>query len=252
MIVTGALRNGVFVGRAGQPRDEVPLEVHEEELAVGPAEPMTGFGRGAADHRAARRPPTRSLAALTGRARARREWVVSARRAVYALAALLTARGGRARVGVPALGLLVRPRRRQLLDHHADLLQADRDVVEPGRLAAAVGVGAVALLGGGAVRHAATATARSCPRRPPCSAALATFFCALLVFKVSPFTHDREPARRGRRAQPAAAPPEHDVPPADALLGLRRVLDPVRVRDRRARSRAGSTPTGSARPAASR
>ena len=37
---------------------------------------------------------------------------------------------------------------------------------------------------------------------------------------------------RGRRAQPAAAPPEHDDPPPDALLGLHAVRDPVRVRGR--------------------
>ena len=44
----------------------------------------------------------------------------------------------------------------------------------------------------------------------------------------------RRAAGRGHRAEPAAAPPEHDDPPADALLGLHAVRDPVRVRDRRA------------------
>ena len=39
-------------------------------------------------------------------------------------------------------------------------------------------------------------------------------------------------AGRGRGAQPAAPPPRDGDPPADALLGLRPVLDPVRVRDR--------------------
>ena len=39
---------------------------------------------------------------------------------------------------------------------------------------------------------------------------------------------------RGRRPQPAAAAPGDGDPPADALLGLRAVVDPVRVRDRRA------------------
>ena len=59
-------------------------------------------------------------------------------------------------------------------------------------------------------------------------------------------------AAGGRRAQPAAAPPEHDVPPADALLGVHAVRDPVRVRRRRADRAPASTPSGSARRAASR
>ena len=52
-------------------------------------------------------------------------------------------RGGGARGGLPALGLLGRARRRPLVDHDPALLQADRDVVEPGRLAAALGLGAL-------------------------------------------------------------------------------------------------------------
>ncbi len=47
-----------------------------------------------------------------------------------------------------------------------------------------------------------------------------------------PVRHAGGPAARGRRAQPAAAPPGDDDPPADALHGLRRLLDPVRLRDR--------------------
>ena len=50
----------------------------------------------------------------------------------------------------------------------------------------------------------------------------------------SPFETLGPRAGRGRRPQPAAAAPEHDDPPADALLGLHAVHGPVRVRDRRA------------------
>ena len=48
-----------------------------------------------------------------------------------------------------------------------------------------------------------------------------------------PVRPPRPGAGRGRRAQPAAAPPGDGDPPADALLGLRLLVDPVRVRDRR-------------------
>ena len=40
------------------------------------------------------------------------------------------------------------------------------------------------------------------------------FFAALLVFSASPFTSLARAAARGRGPQPAAAPPEHDDPPA--------------------------------------
>ncbi len=60
------------------------------------------------------------------------------------------------------------------------------------------------------------------------------FFCALLVFLESPFTTLAAPPAEGTGPQPAAAPPEHDDPPADALLGLHAVRGPVRVRGRRA------------------
>ena len=60
------------------------------------------------------------------------------------------------------------------------------------------------------------------------------FFCGLLVFLESPFTTLAAPPAEGVGPQPAAAPPEHDDPPADALLGLHAVRGAVRVRDRRA------------------
>ena len=64
---------------------------------------------------------------------------------------------------------------------------------------------------------------------------VAAFFLLLMVGWENPFDTLADAAGRGRRAQPAAAPPGDDDPPADALHGLRRLLDPVRVR-RSARS----------------
>src|SRR4051812_13464926 len=62
---------------------------------------------------------------------------------------------GRARVRLRALGLLLRAGRQQLLDRHAALLPADRDVVEPAGLAAAVGLPALGLLEPGPARDPA-------------------------------------------------------------------------------------------------
>ena len=67
-----------------------------------------------------------------------------------------------------------------------------------------------------------------------------------------PVRHARDRAGRGRRPEPAAAAPGDDVPPADALHGLRRLHDPVRVRDRRADHAPHGRRSGSARRAASR
>ena len=62
----------------------------------------------------------------------------------------------------------------------------------------------------------------------------AVVFGLMLVVYANPFAAGESGARRGHGAQPAPAPPEHDDPPADALLGLHAVGDPVRLRDRRA------------------
>ena len=175
----------------------------------------------------------------------------SARRADLRATRPARGRDGPARGGLRALGLLVRAGRAELVDRHADLLQADRDVVEPGRLAAPVGLPAVALLERRAVpdpppaaRHRAVRDggARRRGRLLPVPDALLR----------QPVRHAREPARGGQRAQPAAAPPGDDVPPADALHGLRRLHDPVRVRGRRAAQAAHRRRSGSARRAGSR
>ena len=72
------------------------------------------------------------------------------------------------------------------------------------------------------------------------------FFCAAARVPRVAVHHAGGAAGRGRRPEPAAAPPEHDDPPADALLGLHAVRGPVRVRDRRADHAAGSARSGSA------
>ncbi len=65
---------------------------------------------------------------------------------------------------------------------------------------------------------------------------LGAFFAAMLDLpRVAVRPHDRAGAGRGRRPQPAAAAPEHDDPPADAVLGVHAVRGAVRVRGRRAR-----------------
>ncbi len=50
-----------------------------------------------------------------------------------------------------------------------------------------------------------------------------------------PIRDDLLATARRSRPQPAPAAPEHDDPPADALLGVRRLHDPLRLRDRRPR-----------------
>ncbi len=86
-------------------------------------------------------------------------------------------------------------------------------------------------------------TRRSLRRVAPYATAvllgLASFFASLLIFLETPFGKSVVVAGRGQRPQPAAAPPEHDDPPPDALLGLHAVRDPVRVRDRGADRAAG-------------
>ena len=59
------------------------------------------------------------------------------------------------------------------------------------------------------------------------------FFIGLALFASNPFQELSPAPARGRRPEPAAAPSQHAHAPADGLLGLRLLHDPVRVRDRR-------------------
>ena len=191
-----------------------------------------------------RRSTARARAGATGSTRA------AARSTRWRAADDRGLRGPRDRL--PALGLPLRRRRHALVDDDADLLHGRRRVVLAGGLAAAVGVAAVAVVEPRALPRRAGACATSRPTRPRCCWASARSSPALLVFAASPFDTRRARAGRGHGPEPAAAPPEHDDPPPDALLGVHA------VRGARSPSRSGrwscgaSTPSGSARRAASR
>ena len=193
-------QDGHLRRRARHPGDQVPVEVHggEEIHSLGSAALALAFltalfaGRRGADRR-----------------RGDRRWVDSSRRAVYALCGLLTICVDRARGRhSPRDDFSFAARRRPLLDDDADLLQADRDVVEPGRLAAALGLGALDRLQRGPLRH---------PQPPPRDRPLRDRGAdgdRRLLRRADAVRARRPPvhpaltgAGRGRRAQPAAAPP---------------------------------------------
>ena len=190
-------------------------------------------------------------ASLYGARAGRADWV-----GVGAAGRLRPRRAGhgglrRPRAGVPALGLLVRGRRLALVDDHADLLPGRRVVVVAGGLAAAVAVAAGAVVqpravprppapaGRRALRAGGAARPRGVLRRPARVRGVAVPDAA-------------RGADRGRGAQPAPAPPEHDDPPPDAVLGVHAVRGALRLRRRGAGRAAASTRSGSRRRAASR
>ena len=167
-------------------------------------------------------------AALVGRTRRSPLGRLLAPRRLCALRTADPLRGG-AGGGVPAQRLLIPARRRPLLDHDAVLLPADLDVVEPGRLAAALGLGAFDRLQRRSLRD---------PRQIARAGALrdrgADGGWRLLrragPFRVQSLRASEPGAGRGLGAEPAAAPPEHAHAPADALLGLRLLHGAVCVR----------------------
>ena len=134
---------------------------------------------------------------------------------------------------VPALGLLFQRGRGPLVDDHADVLQDDRAVVLTGGLAAAVGVAAVAVVEPRAVPDARQgARDRALRDRDP--ARLRHLLLVADGVLRKPVRDHLKPARRGRRPGSAAASPQHDDPPADAVFGVHAADDPVRVRGGRA------------------
>ena len=148
-------------------------------------------------------------ASLYGARRGRPAWVDRGRRAVYALAAMLTVAFAILEVAFLrsdfSFAVVAGP-----LEHdHADVLQGDRDVVLAGGLAAALGLAAVAVVGARAAPDARRRCATSRRTRRRSLLGFAAFFTMLCVFFVQPV---RDAARRraggGRGAQPAAAPPE--------------------------------------------
>ena len=191
-------------------------------------------------------------AALYGGVKNDRRWVESSRRAVYAAAALLTVCVDRAGGGVPSRRLLGRAGRGPLLDDHADALQDDRDVGEPGRVAPAVGLGPLARVERGAVRHPAQAPrGRAVGDRGPVRAG------GLLLRPDA----DRRRGVPVRAAQPGAGGRASGSTRCSAIRRWRstrrcstRATSSSRSRSRSRSARSspvGSTPAGSARPAAS-
>ncbi len=143
------------------------------------------------------------------------------------------------RGGVPPLGLLVRPRRRPLLDDDATRLQDDGALGKPGRVAPPVGVGPLSRLVGRPLRDPPQAPGRGAvgdrgPVRP-----------RRLLHRPHAPGRRCQPVRaaqpgpgRGHGAESAPSPPGDGDPPAHALFGLRPLLDSVRLRDRRAQGAA--------------
>ena len=173
-------------------------------------------------------------ASLYGARAGGRAWVDSGRRAVYATAGVLLVRLRGARGGVPALGLRAQRRRRPLLDHHARPSTAPPRCGPRRRARCCCGSSLLgAVVEPDAVPHP-PAGARGRALRDRRAARLRRLLLLAAGVPREPVRPRADRGGRGRRAQPAAAPPEHDDPPPDALLGLHAVRDPVRVRDRRA------------------
>ena len=176
------------------------------------------------------------IAAIVGRAHARpaarHERAARARR----LLRLRRGRLGRARDGHRAPRLPLRERRRALLARGAAAVSDLVVLVEPGGLAAAL-----------AARPQRSLGARHLPAPPPLARADAVSGGVpgrrLRVLRVrdelrGQSVRDRRPgAARRRRARAVAAEPVHAHAPAAALPRLRRLHDPVRVRDGGARQR---------------
>ena len=224
MIVTGKLQDGTFVGAARQPDHEVPVEVHHHHAG---AVQLTIFGSallaaallgralrggGRRPRRPDRRPALGRLLPPGGLCRGR----------------LAHHRGGPARDRFRQQRLPLRAGRRPLLDHHAHLLQADRDVVQPGGLAAALGLGAVAGLERGPL-HDAPPPPRDRPLGDGDPGRAWLVLHRADDLQGAALRASRSGACGGRRPDAAAAQSVYGGAPADALLGLRAVVDPVRL-----------------------
>ena len=217
-------------GRARLARHEVPVEVHQ-----GRAVQLTMAGVGSACLAVALLTAAYAVgASLYGARTGRREWVTSGRRAIYCIAGLLRDRLRAAR-GRPSCARTSRSRWWP---------RAPRPTRRPSTRSPRCGrrrTGSLLLwatllslfLERGAVPDPPLA-ARDRAVRDRRARRDRRLLPAADGRLGEPVRHAREPAGRGRGPQPAAAPPGDDDPPADALHGLRRLLDPVRVRHRRA------------------
>ena len=164
---------------------------------------------------------------------AARDWVDSGRRAVYALAGLMLLAFALLEIAFLrndfSFGVVAQTSSTTIPIFY----KLAAPVVLAAGVAAAVGDAAVVLVEPGAVPDPPPAAARSRPGRPP--------FC--WASRRSSGRSRRLPRTRSRRSVPrragpgsragsAADAPEHDDPPADAVLGVHADGDPVRIRGR--------------------
>ena len=162
-----------------------------------------------------------AVTALIGRHGDRR-WIDASRRFVYVFSRCSPLRRNH-RDRLRDQRFLLQHRPAALLDRDADLLQDGGDVVEPGRLAAALGLGALDRL-----QRRAVCDPQQAPRGGPLrdrgagrGRRLLHRLDVLCPRRQSLRDSQASPRRRGR-PKPAASAPEHDDPPTDALFGLRR------------------------------
>ena len=173
-------------------------------------------------------------ASLYGATPGRERWVVSGRRALYALFAVTLLAFVLLEIAFLTLGLQLPGRRRPVLADDALVLPDRRGVGDAGGLAAALAAAALRRL---EPRRALACAARLRDVTPYATAVLlglgAFFAGAARLHGLAVRARRRRPAGRPR-AQPAAAPPERAQPPDLPLRRLHAVRGPVRVRDRRA------------------
>ena len=165
-----------------------------------------------------------------------RAWVDSGRRAMYVLAGMTAIAFVILDIAFLSSNFSYNIVADRLEHDDADLLPCRRDLGHAAGIAAAVGAAALVVVEPGAVPDPPPG-ARDRPVRAggPVRAVHVLHRAHRAVRQ--PVRDQRQPARRGRRPGPAAAPHDHDDPPPDAVLGLHAAADPVRVRGRRADQR---------------
>ena len=229
VIVSGRAEERHVRGRARLARHEVPVEVHRRTSSRADV-----AGVGSACLAVALLTALYAVVASVYGARSRRrEWISSGRRAIYCVAAL----------SVTAFALLEAAFLRSDFSFALVAEGSSTDTPTFYKVTALWATQDGSLLLWVTLLSLFSTTVLFLTRRslrdiaPYATAVLgciAAFFLLLMVGWENPFDTLADAARRGRGPEPAAAPPGDDDPPADALHGLRGLLDPVRVRDRRA------------------
>ena len=173
-------------------------------------------------------------ASLYGARRGRRDWVDSGRRAVYALAAILTRRDGDPRGRLHSQRLRLQHGRRTTSSTTTPLLYRAAALWSSQEGSLLLWVWLLSIWSSVAIFITRNRLRDVVPYATSVLLGFGAFFTTLLVFLDSPFAQTQPGARRRGGARSAAAQPEHADPSADALLGLHVLHDPVRVRGRRA------------------